>query len=69
MSVEAVYEEMKDKLAKIVPDVELRIKAELVHQIRRLKEEKSVVRCPYPEGGGIVGIVFMVGIALWLRPY
>ena len=29
MSVESMYEEMKSKLSKVVPDVELRYKAEL----------------------------------------
>ena len=43
MSVEAVYEEMAAKLSNLVPDVELRIKAELVYAIRRLKEEKDAV--------------------------
>ncbi len=43
MPVEAVYKEMAAKLSKVVPDVELRIKAELVYEIRRLKEEKDAV--------------------------
>ncbi len=43
MSVEAVYKEMVSKLADLVPDVELRIKAELVEEIRRLKQEKDAV--------------------------
>jgi quinolinate synthase len=43
MSVEAVYEEMAAKLSNLVPDVELRIKAELVYKIRRLKKEKDAV--------------------------
>ena len=43
MSVENVYTEMAHKLGRIVPDVELRIKAELVYEIRRLKEEKNAV--------------------------
>lgn len=43
MSVDKVYEEMKVKLGNVVPDVELRMKAELVEQINRLKEEKNAV--------------------------
>jgi quinolinate synthase len=34
---------MKEKLSKVVPDVELRIKAELVDQINQLKREKNAV--------------------------
>ena len=43
MSVETVYQEMKTKLSKVVPDVELRIKAELVYEINRLKEQRNAV--------------------------
>ncbi|NIM92262.1 MAG: quinolinate synthase NadA [Anaerolineales bacterium] len=43
MSVDTVYEEMKAMLSSVVPDVELRYKAELVDQINRLKEEKNAV--------------------------
>ena len=43
MSVEAVYQEMKTKLSKVVPDVELRYKAELVYEIIALKKEKNAV--------------------------
>lgn len=43
MSVESVYQEMKTKLSKVVPDVEIRIKAELVYEINRLKEQKNAV--------------------------
>ena len=43
MSVEEMYESMKAKLSDIVPDVELRIKAELAHQINQLKKEKNAV--------------------------
>ncbi|GAB4542403.1 MAG: quinolinate synthase NadA [Anaerolineae bacterium] len=43
MSVEETYLEMKAKLHDIVPDVELRYKAELADQIKRLKEEKNAV--------------------------
>ncbi len=43
MSVEKTYLEMKTKLHDIVPDVELRYKAELAYQINRLKKEKNAV--------------------------
>jgi quinolinate synthase len=43
MSVETVYQELRAKLSNVVPDVELRYKAELVYEINRLKEERSVV--------------------------
>ncbi len=43
MSIETTYQAMKNKLAKVVPDVELRIKAELVEEINRLKIEKNAV--------------------------
>ncbi len=43
MSVESMYQEMKRKLEKVVPDVELRYKAELAEQINQLKAEKNAV--------------------------
>jgi len=43
MTVEATYEQMKTKLSHIVPDVELRYKAELAYQINQLKQEKNAV--------------------------
>jgi quinolinate synthase len=43
MSVESVYRDMKVKLSNVVPDVELKYKAELVYEIYRLKEEKNAV--------------------------
>ena len=43
MSVEEVYLDLKAKLNDIVPDVELRIKAELAHEINLLKKEKNAV--------------------------
>ncbi len=43
MSVEALYQEMKSKLADVVPDFELRAKAELAHEINRLKAERNAV--------------------------
>lgn len=43
MSVEETYLEMRAKLHDIVPDFELRYKAELAYEINRLKEEKNAV--------------------------
>jgi quinolinate synthase len=43
MSVAETYSQMKTKLAKIVPDVELHYKAELADQINQLKQEKNAV--------------------------
>ncbi len=43
MSVEETYLEMKAKLENIVPEFELRYKAELAYQINRLKAEKNAV--------------------------
>jgi len=42
-SVQETYEQMKAKLRDVVPDVELRIKAELAYEINRLKVEKNAV--------------------------
>ena len=38
-----IYEEMKEKLGKIVPDVELAIKAEVAVEINQLKQERNAV--------------------------
>lgn len=43
MSVEEQYLDMKAKLSKVVPDVELRYKAELAHEIIQLKKEKNAI--------------------------
>ena len=43
MKVEEMYEYLKSILADIVPDVELRYKAELAVQINQLKEERNAV--------------------------
>ncbi|MFZ2098565.1 MAG: quinolinate synthase NadA [Anaerolineales bacterium] len=43
MSVESMYEEMKKKLERVVPDFELRYKAELAEEINQLKKEKNAV--------------------------
>lgn len=42
-TVHDTYLEMREKLRDIVPDVELQYKAQLVHEIRRLKEERGAV--------------------------
>ena len=43
MSAEALYLEMKSKLSKVVPDVDLRYKAELAYEIIQLKKEKNAI--------------------------
>jgi quinolinate synthase len=43
MSVAEIYTEMKAKLGDVVPDFELRIKAELAYEINRLKEDRNAV--------------------------
>ncbi len=41
--VDALYEQMRQKLEKVVPPTELRYKAELAHEINRLKEDRNAV--------------------------
>jgi quinolinate synthase len=43
MTTDEMYQSLKDKLADIVPDVELRYKAELAVQINELKKQKDTV--------------------------
>ena len=43
MSVDAMYQELTAKLHDVVPDVELRYKAELAVEVNRLKQEKNAV--------------------------
>jgi quinolinate synthase len=43
MNAEEMYEKMKAKLSRVVPDVELRYKAELAVQINALKQQKNAV--------------------------
>lgn len=43
MNTEEMYLSLKEKLNGIVPDIELRYKAELAVEINRLKEEKNAV--------------------------
>ena len=42
-SVEQTYRAMRKLLAHVVPDVELRFKAELVYEINRLKKERGAI--------------------------
>ncbi len=41
MSVESMYQEMKSKLERVVPDFELRYKAELAEEINQLKKRRT----------------------------
>jgi quinolinate synthase len=41
--IEKLYEQLKGKLGNVVPDVELRVKAELADKINQLKVEKNAV--------------------------
>src|SRR5271166_1731595 len=38
-----LYEQLREKLSKVVPDVELRYKAELAFKINQLKKERNAV--------------------------
>jgi quinolinate synthase len=42
-TLEATYDMMKEKLTGIVPEFEIRHKAELAFQINQLKEERNAV--------------------------
>lgn len=42
-NVQEMFEKMKKRLAGVVPEVELQIKAEIAYEINRLKEEKNAV--------------------------
>jgi quinolinate synthase len=43
MSVEQLYQQLKRKLSDVMPDGELRYKAELAYEINQLKKEKNAV--------------------------
>jgi len=43
MNSQEMYEKMKSRLDKIVPDVELRIKAEIAVEIEELKVQKNAI--------------------------
>ena len=38
-----LYEQMREKLSHVVPDVELRYKAQIAHKINILKKERNAV--------------------------
>lgn len=42
-TVQETYQKMQQKLARLVPDVELRIKAELVYEVNRRKRERGAL--------------------------
>jgi len=42
-TVQETFVQMQQKLSKVVPEVELRIKAELVYEINRLKKERDAL--------------------------
>jgi len=42
-SVEATFEALRDKLSGVVPEFELRMKAELAYEINRLKAERGAI--------------------------
>jgi len=42
-SVQDMYEQMKEKLHNVVPDVELQIQAEIAYEVNRIKAEKNAV--------------------------
>ncbi len=52
LSVDETLRRMREKLAKVVPDVELPLKAELAHEINRLKIERNAVILGPPLEGG-----------------
>lgn len=43
MTVQETYLQMKEKLGKLIPDMELKYKAELAFQINALKKEKNAI--------------------------
>ena len=42
-TLEETYQAMKEKLTGIVPDIELRYKAELAFEINQLKKERGAI--------------------------
>lgn len=67
-SVQNMYEQMRAKLAEVVPDVELRIKAEIAYEINRLKVERNAVILGhnYMEPALFATIPDIVGDSLYL---
>ncbi|UCF67661.1 MAG: quinolinate synthase NadA, partial [Acidobacteriota bacterium] len=43
MTFEALYRDMQTKLERVVPDFEIRAKAEIAHEILRLREQRNAV--------------------------
>ena len=43
MTVQETYQQMKQKLGKLIPEMELKYKAELAYQINELKIEKNAI--------------------------
>ena len=43
LSVESIYQDLKNKLHDVVPDVELRLKSEIAFEINKLKVERNAV--------------------------
>jgi len=43
MSVDEIYQKLKAKLSRIVPDVELQIKSELIFEINKLKKKRNAL--------------------------
>jgi quinolinate synthase len=43
VSVDSVYQELKETLGDFAPDPELKYKAELIVEINRLKQERNAV--------------------------
>ena len=43
VDAEEMYQHLKSKLARVVPDVELRIKAEIAAEVNQLKEERHAI--------------------------
>jgi len=43
MNYEETYQQMKMKLGKLLPDFEIKYKAELAHQINQLKKQKNAI--------------------------
>ena len=43
MTAESIYEDLKTKLGDVVPDPELRLKAEVASEVHRLKAERNAL--------------------------
>ena len=67
-TVEETYHQLRERLARVVPDIELRYKAELVFEINRLKAERGAVILGhnYMEPALYAGVPDFVGDSLEL---